>query len=65
MIDDFEMRFPGQIPSLLSCNRLDVIGDVVFGDNISIAGDVRLQNEGNKQVRIPDNSSINEDMSWE
>jgi UTP--glucose-1-phosphate uridylyltransferase len=65
MIDDFEMRFPSQIPSLLACKKLDVIGDIIFGDNISIEGHVRLKNERNEQLRIPDNSFINEDMSWE
>ena len=42
LIDDFEARFPHGPPSLLACDALTVEGDVTFGSNVRIVGDVRI-----------------------
>lgn len=65
LIDAFELRFPCGPPSLLECESLDVKGDIVFGDNISIKGKVSLHNKSGKQVHIPPNTCIDSDMNWD
>ena len=64
LIDDFESRFPHGAPSLLECQSLEIKGDFLFGKNISIKGNLKLTNDSNGQVKIPDNTTIDEDMSW-
>lgn len=41
-INDFEKRFSGGIPSLKKCKSLIVSGDVYFGSNVEIIGDVKI-----------------------
>ncbi len=41
-INDFEKRFAGGIPSLKKCKSLIVTGDVYFGRNVEIKGNVRI-----------------------
>ena len=41
-INDFEKRFEGGIPSLKKCKSLKIIGDVYFGSNVEIRGDVKI-----------------------
>ncbi|MBM4131604.1 UTP--glucose-1-phosphate uridylyltransferase, partial [bacterium] len=42
-VDDLERRFPAGPPSLVGCSRLVVRGDVRFGRDIVIRGEVELQ----------------------
>jgi UTP--glucose-1-phosphate uridylyltransferase len=42
MVPDFEQRFPAGAPSLRRCHRLDVEGDVTFGADVVVEGDVRV-----------------------
>lgn len=42
---DLKKRIPGKIPSLKKCSSLSVKGDVYFGDNVKIIGDVSIINE--------------------
>jgi UTP--glucose-1-phosphate uridylyltransferase len=42
MVPDFEQRFPAGAPSLRRCTRLDVEGDVTFGADVVIEGDVHV-----------------------
>jgi len=39
---DFEQRFPAGAPSLVACERLQVRGDVSFGRDVTVVGDVEL-----------------------
>ena len=57
-LTDFEARFPHGVPSLASCRRLSVVGDVKFGENIKLVGDVNIDNQTGKQVLIEQNSII-------
>ncbi len=41
-INEFEKRFTNGIPSLKKCKNLIVTGDVYFGNNVEIRGDVRI-----------------------
>ena len=54
LIDQMEARFPQGVPSLLECTRLLVKGDVKFGRNVTLKGDVSLVNESNNQLEIKD-----------
>lgn len=54
VIDDLEMRFPHGPPSLARCTSLTVRGDVVFGKDVTIEGEIRLTNKTGRQVRIKD-----------
>jgi UTP--glucose-1-phosphate uridylyltransferase len=53
-IDQLESRFPKSAPSLKSCTRLSVRGDVVFGEGVQCRGEVRIVHEGKEPLRIPD-----------
>jgi UTP--glucose-1-phosphate uridylyltransferase len=50
MVPDFEQRFPSGAPSLRRCTKLDVEGDVTFGADVVVEGDVHV--EGPR--RVPD-----------
>jgi UTP--glucose-1-phosphate uridylyltransferase len=42
LLRDFEARFPHGPPSLIDCERLTVRGDVTFGRDVSIRGEVEI-----------------------
>jgi UTP--glucose-1-phosphate uridylyltransferase len=42
LMPDFEQRFPAGPPSLRRCTRLQVEGDVTFGANVVVEGEVHL-----------------------
>jgi len=57
-IADFELRFAKGAPSLLQCDSLKIDGDIHFGSNIRIEGDVHLHNPTGRLARIADNSRL-------
>jgi UTP--glucose-1-phosphate uridylyltransferase len=61
-LDQLEARFPCGAPSLAKCRRLSIVGDHHFGRDVSIVGDVRLENEGETPVRIPDGAILEGDQ---
>jgi UTP--glucose-1-phosphate uridylyltransferase len=58
LIDDMEDRFPYGPPSLVECDRLFIRGDVKFGRNITLKGEVAITNETDKQMIIDDGAVI-------
>jgi UTP--glucose-1-phosphate uridylyltransferase len=50
LIGDFDARFPAGPPSLRECRRLSVNGDVTFGRDIAVMGEVELEGP----LQIPD-----------
>jgi UTP--glucose-1-phosphate uridylyltransferase len=58
LIDDLEARFPAGAPSLIKCKSLRVSGDVTFGRDIVIEGEVELENSSAKSLSIADASHI-------
>ncbi|HPZ10058.1 MAG TPA: UTP--glucose-1-phosphate uridylyltransferase [Candidatus Eremiobacteraeota bacterium] len=58
LIQDMERRFPYGIPSLIDCEKLSIKGDIKFGQNVILKGNVRLVNEDREQVCIEDGSVI-------
>ena len=57
-IDDFEERFPQGVPSLKSCRQLLVVGDVKFGREVKLEGNVSINNQSGQQAFIEDNSIL-------
>ena len=53
-IADFELRFPNGAPSLLYCDSLTVEGDIRFGRDVRVEGDVHLRNPTDRPATIPD-----------
>jgi len=62
MISQLEERFPSGSPSLLECERLTVQGDVKFGRNIKLKGNVKILNKRNCQVFLEDNLTVQGDF---
>jgi UTP--glucose-1-phosphate uridylyltransferase len=56
LIDEFERRFPGGPPSLRLCDRLTVEGDVTFGSEVTVEGEVEVVT--GEKASIPDGSSL-------
>jgi UTP--glucose-1-phosphate uridylyltransferase len=48
LLADFEERFPRGAPSLVDCKRLTVRGDVRFGADVVVRGDVTI--EGPREI---------------
>lgn len=57
-IDDFDARFPHGPPSLIDCRSLTVEGDVTFGHNITLSGDVHITTASDTPATLPDGSRI-------
>jgi UTP--glucose-1-phosphate uridylyltransferase len=58
LLADFEARFPAGPPSLLACERLKVVGDVIFGKHVVIRGSVTIEHTGGDPLRIEDETVI-------
>ena len=54
LIGDFDARFPGGAPSLRECGRLEVDGDVTFGRDVAVKGEVRLEGP----LSVPDGAVL-------
>jgi UTP--glucose-1-phosphate uridylyltransferase len=54
LIGDFDERFPHGPPSLRDCRRLTVDGDVRFGRDVAVRGDVRLEGP----LEVPDGAVL-------
>ncbi len=58
LFDEMKARFPHGAPSLIECEKLVVEGDVLFGQNVVIKGNVHITNKEAKQLVIPDGEVI-------
>lgn len=61
MYYDLDARFPAGTPSLIDCQKLEVEGDVLFGENVKLVGNVKIVNATDKQVRIENMTLDNEE----
>lgn len=57
-LDQINERFPQGVPSLINCKSFEITGDICFGENISIKGDVHLNNVSEGQTVIMDDEII-------
>ncbi|MEA2450013.1 MAG: UTP--glucose-phosphate uridylyltransferase, partial [Thermoleophilaceae bacterium] len=58
LLRDFDARFEHGPPSLVECERLTVEGDVAFGSDVVVRGEVRVSNDGDEQLRIDDGTVL-------
>ena len=58
LIGDMDARFPAGVPSLLACQTLTIKGDVKFGEQVTVKGAVVLNNEGEPQQVIADETIL-------
>ena len=58
LVADFEARFPAGPPSLLRARRFVVRGDVVFGADVVVTGDVEVRAAAEEQVHIADGTVL-------
>lgn len=56
-------RFPAGAPSLQQCSALSITGDIRFGSNITIYGEISLTNNSPTPVMIPDGTTIKADIT--
>lgn len=61
-IDQLKERFPHGAPSLMDCKSFKIVGDVYFGKDITVNGNVNIFNHSAKKVTIPDGMVINKDL---
>lgn len=57
-IDDLQARFPDGAPDLLDCQSLTINGDVKFGSNIKVIGNVTINNDLAEQLLIESGSIL-------
>lgn len=57
-IEQMDARFPHGAPSLVECARLEVVGDVTFGRNVTLKGSVRLVNDSETPRVIEDGAVL-------
>lgn len=57
-VDQLKSRFSRGAPSLLTCEKLVVEGDVLFGANVILRGSVRIINASGRQLNIPDGRQL-------
>ena len=58
LVGDFEARFPSGPPSLVACDRLSVVGDVVFGRDVVVSGSVSLEHAAEEQLLLGDGTVL-------
>lgn len=58
LYDEMVARFPGGPPSLLRCDSLRVKGDVRFGKDVSVIGDVELVNPDPEPLYVLDGTAL-------
>jgi len=58
LLPDFDLRFPDGAPSLVACERLTVRGDVGFGRDVVIRGDVTIEHPGDGRLLIEDGTVL-------
>lgn len=57
-VQELQARFPHGAPSLLRCRRLTVQGDVRFGRDVVVAGNVTVAAPGPAQHIVPDGARL-------
>lgn len=58
LVDQMEARFPYGAPSLIACQTLKIDGDVRFGKDVVVKGEVSLSNDRDGQMTIKDGTVL-------
>ena len=61
-IDQLKERFSSGIPSLIDCNSLKIEGNIYFGKEIVIKGDVNIVSRSPEKISLPDGTLIDKDL---
>ena len=64
-IDQLKERFAYGAPSLIGCKSLKTEGNVYFGKDIVIKGDVNIISHSSRKVSIPEETIINTDLFFD
>ncbi|KAL0490601.1 UTP-glucose-1-phosphate uridylyltransferase [Acrasis kona] len=63
-VNDYLSRVPKGVPSIVDLNKLKVSGDVKFGANVVLKGDVNIKADKGKNIEVRDGSVLdNENLS--
>ncbi len=57
-VDQLEQRFPSGPPSLRECRSLAVRGDVTFGADVVVRGEVLVEAPAGESLRVPDGTLL-------
>ncbi len=60
LVDTMEARFPKGVPSLIECECLSIKGDIKFGRDVVVKGQVELINNSGQQCVIEDSTVLEE-----
>lgn len=58
LLPDFDARFPQGAPSLVACDALKVTGDVTFGKQVVVQGNVTVHAPAGEPLVIPDHTVL-------
>jgi UTP--glucose-1-phosphate uridylyltransferase len=58
LVGGLDEHFPAGAPSLVHCRRLTVEGDVVFGADVAVHGDVAVRHAGPAPLHVPDGAVL-------
>jgi UTP--glucose-1-phosphate uridylyltransferase len=58
ILADFESRFAAGPPSLVRADRLEVRGDVAFGKDVVVVGEVEVEAPAGERREIPDGTEL-------
>ncbi len=58
LLADFEDHFPGGAPSLINCESLTVKGDVLFGSEITVLGEMTVDSGGPGKAAVSDGTTL-------
>jgi UTP--glucose-1-phosphate uridylyltransferase len=58
ILAEFEARFPAGPPSLVRADRFEVRGDVAFGKDVTVVGDVEITAADGERREIPDGTEL-------
>jgi len=61
LLDNFDQHFPDGVPSLVDCKSLKVEGDIIFSPGITVRGRVKMTNENNQPLTLPEGLTIASD----
>lgn len=60
-VQSLDEHFPHGTPSLIECERLEIKGDVHFGRDVIVKGDVFIRAEDGRQLDIEDDAILSND----
>jgi UTP--glucose-1-phosphate uridylyltransferase len=61
-IDQLQERFSYGAPSLIDCSSLSIKGNVYFGQQIAVKGDVHIVSDSSRKVYVPDGMVLTKDF---